>query len=165
MKLFAMTMMIVMGLSANAQSISISGGKRVAAADYLSLRYTHFSNQPFKASLSGFMERSHKNYLQFSAFGIDFLYLSDPLQNPYPKKLFSLGGGIGACWLTEREPWLYKDWPFTKRSSFGLVGEISGNCQLSSSFSVSLWGQQKILFNPAIGNTRWLAGLRLAHLL
>jgi hypothetical protein len=165
MKRFAMVMLGLLSLVANAQSISLSAAKSFSPSDYLSIRYSHFSNHPFKLSSNLFMEKSQRNLLGYTSYGLDLLCVTDPLQTDQAFSAFAFSGGVGLCWLVENEPWLYKDWPLSKRSSLGLVGEIAGHYRCGQYFSLGLFGQQKILFNHHLGSTRWLIGLRLSHLL
>lgn len=163
MKLFAMMMMSLMGWFANAQSISLAAGKSFSPADFLSLRYTHYSNSPFRLSIGAFMESGTKHRLSYSSYGTDLLLHYDPLSGSYPERSGGLSGAIGLNWQVDQEPWLYKDWPFSKRSSFGLSGEVAYQYSLSNAFRIGLFGQQKILFNPRIGRCRWIVGLSLCH--
>lgn len=163
MKLFAMMMMSLMCWSANAQSISFVAGKSFSPADFLSLRYTHYSNSPFKLSLSAFLEKGTKHHLSYRSYGADLLLHCDQLVGTFLEKRGGLTGAIGLNWQVDQEPWLYKDWPFSRRSSFGLTGEISYQYYLTDAFRIGLFTQQKILFNPDIGRCRWIVGLSLSH--
>ncbi len=163
MKLFAMMVMSLMSWFANAQSISLLAGKSFSPADFLSLRYTHYSNSPLKISLGGFYEKGTKYRLAYGSFGADVLLHCDHLSDVYPDRRGGLSGAIGLNWQVDQESWLYKDWPFSKRSSFGLTGEVAYQYYLTDAFRIGIFSQHKLLFNPAIGMSRWVAGLSLSH--
>lgn len=163
MKTFVVVVLMVMSVVTNAQTISVMAGKSFSPADYFSLRYTHYSNSTFKLSLGGFMERGTKYRLAYASYGADLLLHCNNLESQYPEKRWGLAGALGINWQFDHEPWLYKDWPFSKRSSFGITGEVSYQYQFSEAFRIGLFSQQKILFNPLIGRARWIAGLCLSH--
>jgi hypothetical protein len=163
MKTFVVSVMVLMSVVTNAQTISLLAGKSFSPADYLSLRYTHYSNRPMKLSLSGFYERGTKYKLGYGSYGADLLLHCDQLTGTYPERRDGLTGAIGVNWQVENESWLYKDWPFSKRSSFGIIGEVAYQYYLTDAFRIGLFSQQKILFNPDIGRCRWIVGLSLSH--
>ncbi|MFW2475421.1 MAG: hypothetical protein ACN4EP_00815 [Sediminibacterium sp.] len=165
MKLFAMGVMIMLSLIASAQSISLMAGRMFTPTDVLSLRYTHYSNNPFRLSLSASLEKGIKHRLSYGSFGSDLSINYDPSISSYPDKRGGLAGAVGFCWQVEHEPWLYKDWSFAERSSFGLSSEISYNYYLSGAFRLGIFGQQKMLFNPRLGRYRCGIGLSLSHVL
>lgn len=163
MKTFVVCVLVLVSEVTNAQAISLLAGKSFSPADYLSLRYTHYSNSPFKLSLGAFMEKGNKHRLSYSSYGADLLLHCDHLTGRYPERRGGLTGAVGLNWQFEHEPWLYKDWPFSKRSSLGLTGEVAYQYYLSDAFRIGLFSQQKILFNPDIGRCRWIVGLSLSH--
>lgn len=165
MKTFVVCVLVLLGMVTNAQSISLFAGKSFSPADYLSLRYTHYSNSPFKLSLGAFTERGNQHRLNYTSYGADLLLVCNQLNGQYPDKRGGLVGAIGIGWQVDREPWLYKDWPLSKRSSLGLTGEVAYQYYLSDAFNLGIFSQQKILFNPSIGRCRWILGLSLSHLL
>ena len=165
MKLFVMVVLGLTSFIANAQSISLLAGKSLSPADYFSLRYMHYSNSPFKLSFTSHIEKGTKHRLSYGSFGADLSLLFDPLIDDYQGRRGGITAGIGIGWQVDHEPWLYKDWSFAERSSFGLSSEIAYQYFLSGAFRIGIFGQQKILFNPRIGRYRCCFGLTLSHLL
>lgn len=163
MKRFAMMMLGLCSLMANAQSISLRAGKTFTPADYLSIRYDHWSNHPIQFSLGSFIERSHHHNLQYAAFGFDLLMSCRTNPDGYRSGAFGYKGSVGLNWQVEHEPWLYKDWPFAKRASFGLTGELTGSWYLSEAFTLHSYLQQKMLFNSLLGRSRFLIGLGIDY--
>jgi hypothetical protein len=163
MKLFAVLFWICCGMNANAQSLCLRGGKSLVPADYFSLRYTHPTNGKLHFVFGVYHERSHRDLLQYTSFGMD---LMTELYSNHAERLdqgLGLSSAIGLCWQAEHEPWLYKDWPLSKRSSFGLAGEINAHWFLSSAFTLSSFFQQKMLFNPLLGRYRLMGGLGIHY--
>lgn len=84
-------------------------GRSLDGADYLSLRYAHWSNGSVNFSLGGFFERSRRNQLRYSCYGTDLLAQYCPLEAGDPLPLFfSWRLGVRATWQMVHEPWLYK---------------------------------------------------------
>ena len=165
MKLFAMMMLIILSLFASAQSISLMAGRFFSPSDFLSLRYTHYSNSPFRLSLGASLEKGIKHRLSYGSFGSELSVIYDPTLSSYPDRRGGLATALRLCWQVEHEPWLYKDWSFSERSGFGLSSEISYNYFLSGAFRLGIFGQQKMLFNPRIGRYRCGFGFSLSHIL
>lgn len=165
MKTFVVSVLVLVSVVTNAQTISFSGGKSFSPANFLSLRYTHYSNSPFKISLGADLEKGTKHRLIYGSFGTDLSINYDPTLSSYPDRRGGLAGAVGFCWQVEHEPWLYKDWSFAERSSFGLSSEISYNYYLSGAFRLGIFGHQKMLFNPRLGRYRCGIGLSLSHVL
>ena len=163
MKTFVVSVLMLVSVVTNAQSISLRAGKTFTPADYLSIRYDHWSNHPIHFSLGSFMERSHQHNLQYRAWGVDLLMSCRNNPDGYRSGTFGYKGSVGLNWQVEREPWLYKDWPFSKRSSVGLTGELTGSWYLSDAFTLHSYLQQKILFNSLLGRSRFLVGLGIDY--
>jgi hypothetical protein len=159
MKIFVVLLLSWCGAVANAQEICLRGGKTILPASYVSLRYIQPSNSPLQFGLGAYYERSHVHNLQYSAVGAELMTELFSPKDRFPEKKVSIHSAIGICWQVEREPWLYKDWPLSKRTSFGLMGEVNGYWHLSEAFTLSSFLQQKILFNPLLGRYRLIAGL------
>lgn len=159
MKLFAVLLLSWCGMIAKAQEICLRGGKTILPAGFVSLRYIQASNSSFQFGLGAYYERSHVHNLHYSAVGVDLMTELFSPKDRFPEKKVGIHSSIGICWQVESEPWLYKDWPLSKRSSFGIVGEINGYWYLSEALTLSSFLQQKILFNPLLGRYRLNAGL------
>lgn len=163
MKQIVIVMLLLCSCITNAQVICLRAGKTVLPSDYLSLKYTHPSNDRFHLSLSSSFERSHYNNLHFSSVGFDVMAELKSTNTDLLNKVFELRSAIGIGWQVEHEPWLYKDWSLSKRSSLGITSEINGYWHLSTTFSLNSFLQQKILFNPLLGRYRLVAGLGLCY--
>lgn len=163
MKLFAMMLLVMVMMGANAQSISLRFGKNLTPSDHVSLRYEHWTNGALNLSLGGFFERSRKNNLNLSVLGAEALAEWAGNREGYAADAFGLRAGAGLSWQVENEPWIYKDWPFKRRSSFGLLGEFGAEWFMTDQFTLRGSLQQKILLNPHLGRYRFLLGLSLAY--
>lgn len=150
-------------MMANAQTFCLNGGKTFLPADYFSLRYIQSSNSPFQFVIGAYHERSHRNQLHYGAVGVDMMTELISRQHSNAERSFGVSSAIGFCWQAEHEPWLYKDWPFSKRSSLGLVGEVNVQWYLTPAFTLHSFLQQKILFNPHLGRYRLLAGIGIRY--
>ncbi len=163
MKLFVLIVLNLLHVAANAQQVSIRAGKSFTPADFLSLRYEHWSNSRLHLCLGGYMERSNRSGLNYSSYGADFLMHCYATNQSYEEGRFGFKSAIGIHWQSEQEPWLYRDWTAKERSSFGLTGELSGLWFMTEAFTLNSFLQQKILFNPKLGRSRFVVGLELAY--
>jgi hypothetical protein len=163
MKLPLFLLLNLIGILSNAQQISLRAAKSLAPADQLSIRYEHWSNSTIHFCLGTFMERSQTKGLNHATYGIDLIAHSYSGVASYEDGVFGLRGGLGVNWQFEHEPWLYRNWSFSKKSSFGLTGEITGCWYLTDVFSMNCFFQQKILFNQLLGRSRIALGLELAY--
>jgi hypothetical protein len=145
------------------QSLGIHAGRSVLPADYVSLRYTHYSNCPINAAVSVFTERSHSHGLNYSAYGFDLL--GEFATNQNEPSVLAFRVGMGGSFQMENEPWLYKDLSFKQRINYGLVGELAGEWWMSGNICLTVFTQQKWLFNKSLGNSRFAYGLGLKILL
>lgn len=149
-------------MAANAQSLSIRYGRVLTPADHLSLRYEHWTNGAINLSLGGFMERSRRNNLNLSSYGGEILGEYASNREGYEAGVFGWRLGAGASWQVDNEPWIYKDWPASKRSSFGAIAELSGEWFMTDNFTLRAFAQQKYLLNQLIGRYRFLLGMCIA---
>jgi hypothetical protein len=163
MKQIVMVMLLLVSCITNAQVLCLRAGKTLLPADYASLRYTQQTNRPFQWTLGAYYERSHRNQLHYSVIGVETMTEFSSNKDADTDQRFGLSSAIGLCWQVEREPWLYKDWSFSKRSSFGIAGEILGDWYLTEAFTLRSFLQQKILFNPHLGRYRLVAGLGIRY--
>jgi hypothetical protein len=146
-----------------AQNISLQLGHSLMPADHVSLRYEHWTNSAINFSLAGFYERSHDQLLDYKCYGADLLgeYVSCRGADPLP--WFSWRFGLGATIQNENEPWLYKDISFSQRINYGLLSEASLDYNISETFRLSLFGQQKFLLRRMLGATQFCFGLGLGY--
>jgi hypothetical protein len=147
----------------NSQSVEIRAGKTLSLGDYAALRYRHTTSTSIDLSIAAYVQGLQKNGLRHSAFGVDLLGeyytgLGDKTDHLFECKL-----GIGGTVQLENEPWLYKDWPFAKRLNYGACAEVTGEYSMSENFSLSLFTQQKFLFNPLLGKSQITLGLGLVY--
>lgn len=163
MKTMMVCLLIGLSTIANSQTLSFRFGRTFTPSDHLSLRYEHWTNGAINLSLGGFMERSRKNNLNLSAYGIDLLAEYATNREGYEAGAFGLRYGLGASWQLENEPWIYKDWPFKRRLNYGLLGELSGEWFMTEHFTLRGSAQQKLLFNKDLGRYRFMLGLALAY--
>lgn len=119
-----------------AQSVSLRGAHNFLPAQHVALRYEHWTNGKLNLAAGGFVERSFVYGLNYSSCGIDVLIESNANQERYEAEKFGLKTAFGINWLTVQEPWVYKDWPLSKRSAFGLTGELSGIWYMTPTFSL-----------------------------
>lgn len=162
MKTFVVSLMMFAIIVANAQNVRVQAGQSLLPASHLSLRYEHWTNGTFNLSLGGFYEQSRKNKLHYSCYGLDLLGEYASNREGYSAGPFGLRYGLGATSQIENDPWIYKDWPLSKRFNYGLLAEISGEWFMTDIFTLRAGIQQKILFNPSLGHYRFLLGLGLA---
>lgn len=154
---------LAISVNCYSQSIGILAGNFASPSDYFSLRYSHYSNLPVNGAIGIFGESSLKNGLNYSSYGLDVLGEYASTQGSDGQNVFGFKVGVGASWQIENEPWVYRDWPFKKRMNYGLVGEVAGEWFMTPAFSLSMFAQQKYLFNPALGRYRLVLGLGLAY--
>lgn len=163
MKTFVVYLLIGLSIAANGQSISLRAGHSFTPASHLSLHYEHWTNGAVNLSFGGFMERSRKNNLNYSAYGVELLGETASNREGFSAGAFGWRGGIGGVWQVESDPFVYKDWPLKKRMNYGLTGELSGEWFMTESFSLRSILQQKIFFNKELGRYRFMLGLALAY--
>ncbi len=164
MKTFVVCLWIVFGFTnAPAQSLGLRAGHSLTPADYLSLRYEHWTNGTVNPAAAIFYERSHANGLNYSCYGMDLLGEYASKRDAATDPLISWRSGLGATVQNESEPWLYKSSSFVQRLNYGLVGEGAIECYLSEVFRLSLFAQQKLLLRPSLGSAQFLFGLGLTY--
>ncbi|MDB5231557.1 MAG: hypothetical protein JWN76_2362 [Chitinophagaceae bacterium] len=143
----------------DAQSIELRGGHTLFPSNYESLGYEHYTNNFFNFAARAYYEKSRKSNLLYSTYGADLLVQTflNREQN------FSARAAFGANVQTELEPWIYQDWKASTRLNYGILAELSGNWIMTEAFSLNLFAQQKLLFNKALGLTRFAFGLGLRY--
>lgn len=154
MKLLLITLFMSCLFCARSQWIDLRCGHTLTPADYVSLGYEQPTNTALNFSLRGFLENSHKNNLNYSAYGLDIIAITQTGTD----RTFSLRGGIGATVQIENEPWIYKNLTTKQKMNYGLVGELTGEWNMTENFSLSVFGQQKFLFNKSLGTTHFVFG-------
>ncbi len=146
---------------AHAQSIELRAGSNAMPGNFLSLSYEHYSNWPINISGKLFAEGSNVNGLQYKAYGLDLLGEYATSQNDNAESIFAFRMGLGVTGQIESEPWIYGGLSAVKRMNYGLVGVVSGEWWMSENFCLSVFGQQKWLFNSSLGSRRSAFGLGL----
>lgn len=161
MKTFVVCFLLLYVEVTNAQSLSFRAGQSFPSTAYLSLRYEHWTNGPINLSLGAFYERSRKDLLNHSSFGLDLLAEYASNREGYSNGAFGLRYGFGVTGDLNNDPWVYKDWSFKRRLNYGLLAEGAGEWFMTDNFTLRLGLQQKLLFNPDLGHYRFLAALGL----
>ncbi|SDX02283.1 hypothetical protein SAMN05444410_10860 [Hydrobacter penzbergensis] len=164
MKTFVMWVLILWSMTASAQSFGIRLGHSLTPADYLSLRYEHWTNGTINFTLAGFAERSKNHSLNYANYGADLQAEYASSRNSDALPLWGWRAGLGATWQIENDPWVYKDLPGRSRMNYGAVCELSGECFISDAFRLNAFIQQKLLFNTKLGSLRSCFGLGLTYL-
>jgi hypothetical protein len=143
------------------QELELRGGATIMPGIYTSLRYEHYTNSELNVAGGLFMESSNKNNLRYRSYGLDLLtqYSSDRDN----ENSFSFKVSTGVVLQIENEPWIYKDWKLAQRLNYGLIAEGAGFLRLSDAFSISLFAQQKFLFNKILATTHFLFGMGLSY--
>jgi len=150
---------MIIAIGGLAQAATIKVGHSLLPGDYLGIGYSHYTNSLVNAKLRLFGESSHKNGLQYSAFGIDLM--GEYASNQNEQVLFGCRLGFGVTGQIEREPWVYGSLSPGKKFNYGLIAEITGEWWMSEQMCLSVFGQQQYLFNTSLGNTRFVFGLGL----
>ena len=143
----------------NYQSIEVRGGKSFSSSDYAALKYRHTTATMIDVSAGIFFEAFQNSGLHFTNYGLDLMGeyytpVGDNTDHAFEVKL-----GLGISGNTENEPWIFKDYPFSKRLNYGLIGEVAGEWCVSQNFSLTAFAQQKYLLNKLLGNTRFIIGI------
>ncbi|NCI51317.1 hypothetical protein GWC95_15420 [Sediminibacterium roseum] len=139
---------------ANFGAVELRGGRTVFPGDYVSLRYQHPTNYAFQFSGKLFLEKSKRNHLDYSAFGIDVLA-------EYPFDPFRVG--LGPTVQLESEPWVYRNFSFAQRLNYGVCGEAAAELVLTEAFSLTAFANQKYFFNALLGRTSFVFGVGLKY--
>lgn len=161
--LFSFLLFFATSFTLKAQSVSLRAAHNFMPARHFSLRYEHWTNGTLNLAVGGFMERSFVHGLNYSSFGIDALLESNFNPEGYEAGKFGLKSAVGLNWLAVQEPWVYKDLPLSKRSAFGLTGELTGMWFMTETFSLRANIQQKFLFSNSLGRSRILMGSGLGY--
>jgi hypothetical protein len=159
MKLLLTTLLLGCLLCARSQSVTLRGGHTLTPSDYVSLGYEQPTNTSLNYSLRAFLESSRRNNLNYSAYGLELLAVTQPNL----ESTFSFRGGFGATAQIEREPWVYKTMSSSQKLNYGLIAEASGIWLMTDAFSLELFAQQKYLFNSALGRLRFGFGIGLTY--
>ena len=143
----------------NYQSIEVRGGKSFSSSDYVGLKYRHTTSTMIDVSAAVFLEAFQKNGLHYSNFGLDLMGeyytpIGDNTDHAFEVKL-----GLGITANAENEPWILKEYPFSKRLNYGLIAEVAGEWCVSQNFSLTAFAQQKYLLSKLLGNTRFIIGI------
>lgn len=136
------------------QSVELRAGQSLIPGDYVAISYQQPTNYPFRFSVRGFLEKSRKRGLNYSAIGGDVL-----IDFPFGICKFSAGPTIHF----ENEPWIYSNRSFSQRLNYGVVTECSGELYLTDSFSMTAFVNQKILFKKDLSNTHFIFGIGIKY--
>jgi hypothetical protein len=162
MKGFCLMLFAVMTLVAgSAQTVSVTGGRTMIPALYAGVGYSHPTNSAINLGGRLFVERAQFSRIDYSAAGADLMleYLNS---RPPEETKCAFRFAAGATAQAETEPWIYKTLSFTQRLNYGVLTELSGVWNITEAFALSVFGQQKFLFNKVLGATHFLFGLTLS---
>ena len=137
------------------RTVEVRAGRTLVPGDYFSVRHERYMSLFINFVVNAYMENSNKNGLKYQAYGMDFL--ADYYTNigKLNNHVFEVKVGLGISGMVVQEPYVYKDWPTSKRINYGLIGEIAGEWAMTEDFSLTLSGQQKYLFNQTLGSTKF----------
>lgn len=143
----------------NSQSFELRGGKTISVGDYASLRYRHTTSTSVDLSVAMFINVLQQNSLHYTCLGTDLMgeYYTGIGDNT--DHLFELKTGLGVTAQVDNDPWVYKGLPFMKRLNYGLCAEITVEWCMSENISLTVFGQQKFLFNKSLGSSAFTIGL------
>lgn len=143
----------------NSQSLEIRYGKAFSVGAYAGLRYRTTTSTTIDVSVAAFINLLQRNGLNHTSYGLDIMgeYYTPVGDNT--EHLFEVKAGIGATLMIDNEPFLYKELPFAKRLNYGVVGELTGEWCISENISLTLFTQQKFLFNKNLSSYCFTAGL------
>lgn len=153
--------LLVGSVNSYSQSIELSAGNNLMPGNYLSVGYEHYSNSLINLSGKLFAEGSRVNGLHYKAYGIDVLAEYGNNQDDNAGSVFAFRVGLGATGQIESEPWIYSGLKSNQRMNYGFVGVFSVEWWMSENFCLSVFAQQKYLFNTSLGSTRFAFGLGL----
>jgi hypothetical protein len=135
-------------------SVELRAGKTLFPGDYVSLRYQMPTNYAFQFSGKVFSEKSNRNHLNYSAFGLDVLA-------EYPFDPFRVG--LGPTVQIESEPWAYPNYSLAQRVNYGFCGEAAAEFFLTDAFSLTAFVNQKYFFNRSLGHSSFGYGVGLKY--
>lgn len=160
-RLMGCLVMICSALFCSAQTFQLRGGQSLFPGLYAALRYEHPSNSEINLAGGVYLETANKYNLRFRCYGAEIMaQFSSDREN---ENLFSFKTALGANVQVENEPWVYKDWDIPKRMNYGFVADGACVLNLSDAFSISIFAQQKFLFNKKLGNTHFVFGVGLSY--
>lgn len=149
--------------TASSQAIGVFGGKSLMPAEYMAIQYLHPSNYPVQFTVKLFGEGSKRSSLRYASYGVSLGFEYSSTQ--YTVETTALGYRImlGALIQREREPWVQNNQQQKARTGFGCIGEVMGIWHLSSSFILSVFGQQRWVWKPVLGKQEFVLGLGLIY--
>ena len=154
-------LLLTESFSSFSQTIELRAGQTLFPGMYAAFRYEHPSNSEINLAGGLYLESANKYNLRYRCYGAEILaqYTSDHDN----ENLFSFKASLGGIIQIENEPWVYKDWNIPKRLNYGIAAEAAGILNLSDAFALSVFGQQKFLFNKILGTTHFLFGAGLSY--
>jgi hypothetical protein len=143
----------------NSQSVEFRYGKTFSVGAYAGLRYRTTTSTTIDVSVAGFINSLQRNGLNYTSYGIDLMgeYYTPVGDNT--EHLLEVKAGMGATVMIDNELFIYKQLPFGKRLNYGVVGELTGEWCVSENISLTLFTQQKFLFNKNLSSYCFTAGL------
>ncbi|MCA6450123.1 MAG: hypothetical protein IM584_11890 [Chitinophagaceae bacterium] len=163
MKSFFLIFLLSGWVAAKTQAVGVFGGRSLMAADHLAVRYLHPSNYPLQFTAQLFRESSNRKQLHYVSYGaITSVEISSAVDS-YQSSSLSYRLGLGAVILIEREPWILSTPKSHHQTGLGLAGEVTGIWNVSSAFGLCVFGQQKWLFSPVLGNRQFVFGMGLVY--
>lgn len=163
MKSFLIIYLFSGWVTAQAQAVGVFGGKSLIAADYLAVKYLHPSNYPLQFTAQLFRESSNRKQLHYVSYGAITSVEISSAKDSYQSSSLSYRLGLGAVILIEREPWILSTPKSHHQTGLGLVGEVAGIWNVSSAFCLCVFGQQRWLFGPVLGNSQFVLGMGLVY--
>ena len=141
------------------KTIELRLAHTLTPGNYIGLRYERFRNIDINYSAKVFYEQSTINNLNYSSYGLDIMAEYYSLLGQRTNHKWEWKGGLGITGLIANEPWILKDWSFSRKLNYGIVGEMAGEWGMTEEFSLTAYVQQKVLFNKELGTTKFLLGL------
>lgn len=149
--------------TAKSQAIGVFGGKSLMPAEYIAIQYFHPSNYPLQFTVKLFGESSKRNSLRYVSYGASFGFDYSSTQSLMETAALGYRIMLGALFQREREPWVQNNQQQQARTGFGCMGEVMGTWHLSSSFILSVFGQQRWIWKPVWGKQELVLGLGLIY--
>lgn len=163
MKLFFLIYVFCGWITASAQAVGVFGGRSLMPADYIAVKYLPPSNSPLQLSAQVYRESSNRNQLHFVSYGAITAIEFASTQHSFQSSSLSYRISMGAVFLIEKEPWIWTANKPHPKTGFGCMGELSGVWNISSAFSLCVFGQQRWLFKKLLGNYQFVFGVGLIY--
>lgn len=143
----------------NTSSIEVRYGRTLSAGSCAALCYHHTTSTVFDVSLGGFIQSLQRSGLNYTSYGIDLTGEYATPVGDNTEHRFELKTDFGATAMIDNEPFLYKDLPFAKRLNYGIITGATGEWCISQDVALTIFLQQKILFNKQLGSSLFTTGI------